>query len=454
MPGSAQATLAGRIRAQKALKPIFEAQFAGKVYLVGGAIRELILGKPAKDYDFALEKEEDLKRLEKLFRSHSFVLGKKPIQAHRITRGRLTIDVTFLKTSIEEDLLRRDFTMNAIAYDIAGDRLIDTLGGLADVAAGFIRCPDKANIVADPLRMLKAVRHLATLKDFVLDQELMEAIGELKSHIRETARERIKYELDLTLISPGGFGALRLMERTGLLFEIFPELKALRELDQEKSFELGTFSHTIDGFRYLRKFARIYGLSAQEKRHVAYALLFHDLGKATTFSYDEDRKLVHFFYHERVSRGLAEDIMVRMKFSSLEMRTILLLIEIHMRIFLISNEESTEKAARRLVHKAGDLTPLLIVLTLCDMYGSSGGRENPSTRRVRPRCDELRAVFEEWKKEPLPKLINGRDLLALGYPQGVELGRCLAEISEKQAAGDIRGRTEALDYARGRLSLK
>ena len=106
-------------------------------------------------------------------------------------------------------------------------------------------------------------------------------------------------------------------------------------------------------------------------------------------------------------------------------KAVLALIESHMRIFLISDNESREKAVRRLVYKMGDLTPSLILHTMCDMYGSSGGIDNPSTEQVKKCCEEILEAYRESLKEPLPRLLNGNDLIALGFVQGPAIGSCL-----------------------------
>jgi poly(A) polymerase len=441
--------LKNRIAGQAIIREIRGKAVTGKVYLVGGAIREIYLGKKPNDYDIALSQEKDLKALEELFGACAFVLGRKPIQVYRIVKKDLSVDITFLNALIEEDLARRDFTMNAMAYDIGDNRVIDPLGGIEDIKKKTIRCPSGEALKDDPLRMLKAFRHYSAMKGFALDEELIRSIRELKLLIGRTAPERIKYEMDRIVISENNFDSLRLMETTGLLFELFPELQALRQMDIEKKFTLETYGHTIDGFKYLRKYGRAYGLDERSLREVGYAVLFHDLGKAYTFSYDEQKKLVHFFYHERVSNEIASLIMERLRFSSHEMNRVRKLIESHMRIFLISSADSTEKALRRLVYKMEGLTPSLIVHTMCDMYGSSGGEENISTKRVKKKCRELMEYYSDWRKEPLPRLVDGYDLIDLGFSQGPRLGKLLADIREKQIAGEIKDKQEAMVYARG-----
>lgn len=440
-----------RIRGQGILKPIINHAFSGKVYLVGGAIRELILGRAPRDYDFALSSREDLPRFEKIFNAPSFLLGKKPIQTHRIVSEGVTLDITILEATIEEDLFRRDFTMNSMAYDVTGDEVIDTEQGMADIRRHLIRYPHKETVRADPLRMLKAVRHYATLKKFRLDNLLIGAITEMGDLIKMVAPERVKFEMDQIMASPGVYQALLMLEETGLLFRIFPELLPLKALDKEKGFLLETYGHMRDAFRYLPRYARSYRLDGKTLKEAGYALLFHDLGKASTYSYDEAKDAVHFFFHEKESKALATLIMERLRFSAHEMRAILALVEQHMRIFLITSGGSSEKAVRRLVYKMGDLVPPLVVLTLCDMYGSSRGEDNPSTRAVKKRCREILKVYEEWKKEPLPALINGRDLLAMGFSQGPKIGETLAMVREQQIAGELKNREDALFLASASL---
>jgi len=427
--------------------------FYGKVYLVGGAIRELILGNKPRDYDFALSDARDIKTFESIFHSPSFILGKKPIQTHRIVIKDQALDITILKGTIDEDLKRRDFTINAIAYNVRDNSITDTLQGIEDIQRGIIRYPDENSITNDPLRMLKAVRHFTMLQDFSLDIDLTRSITELKHLINNVAPERVKYEMDLILSSVNVAAGMKKLEELGLLVEIFPELHPLKLLDKEKQFTLETFGHTIDGFNYLHKYGRRYNLDRREVRNVGYSLLFHDLGKASTFTYDEGKDAVHFFYHERFSRDISQSIMERFKFSAQETKDVLSLIENHMRIFLISNDESTEKALRRVVYKMGNLTPSLVILTLCDMYGSSGGKNNDSTQRVKKRCDEIIEMFVQWKRKPLPKLVTGGDLLLMGFSEGPFIGKCLNEIREKQVAGEIATKEEAMEYAREQLKI-
>jgi poly(A) polymerase len=444
--------LGKRTRKLDIIRRLENTSFAGTVLLVGGALRELALGKGPHDYDFALEDRRDIAVFEAVLGSRSFVLGKKPIQTSRIVTPEISIDITDLEGTTESDLLRRDFTMNAMAYDVRERVFLDPLGGLVDIENRTIRYPRKESVQDDPLRMIKAARHLSALPGFILDDELKRAMANHRPLIARTAPERIRYEFDLMMASVSPARGIDALRETGLLFEIFPELLPLGQLDREQGFTLETLGHTLDGFRYVPRVGRFHGFTERERRLACWGLLFHDLGKPLTFSRDPESGKVHFFYHERHSRDIAGPIMDRLRFSTADTRAIAALIENHMRLFLISTKEATDRATRRVVYRMENLTPSLVFLTLLDLYGSSRGKDNVSTRRVRQTCRQVLSAYGEWSKKPLPRLITGRDLLTLGYSEGPTVGLILGEVREKQIAGDMTEKEEALEYARQRLS--
>jgi len=447
MRGNVEEKIERRILTDPHLARLRGAPLKGEVYLVGGAIREMLTGGMPKDYDLVLSDEADLSRFEGYLGAKAFPLGRKPFNMKRITIDGLTFDCTIIEGPIEEDLWRRDFTINAIAYDLRRRRIIDPLLGLEDLKRRLIRCPRRENLRADPLRMLKAVRHLCSLRGFALSDELLRAITEERSLLSGVARERIKYELDRILLSDNVFLGMEVLERTGLLYEIFPELLPMKRMDEEGRLDLEILGHTILGFRYLPRERTFYPFSEGDILWVGYALLFHDMGKCETMKEEPEKGTVHFFYHERVSKEKAKTIMERLRFSTEETRSILSLVENHMRIFLISTDHATVKATRRLVLRMGELTPHLVLLSKCDMYGSSKGRKNSSTERVERRCREIMEVFYEFKKHPPKCVINGHDLLSLGFEEGPIIGRVLKEVLDLQLQGRVRDREDALAYA-------
>ncbi|MCX7856863.1 MAG: HD domain-containing protein [Deltaproteobacteria bacterium] len=423
----------------------------GKIYLVGGAIRDLALGKTPKDYDFVVSDEKDIGSFEKILGRKSFVLGKKPNHAHRICSDLFTIDITILDGTIEDDLKRRDLTLNAMAYDLKDHTFVDILGGFKDLKSGILRFPSENVILSDPLRMLKTIRHFTYLKGFSLTDEVKMAIMRHRENIKVVPGERIKYELDLILGSHMAYEGFVMAKELGLLYEIFPEFYTLKSFDQETNLELKTLDHTLYGLRFLRKYNKVFKLKEKEFLCVGYALLFHDLGKPFTYTFDSNKKVVHFFGHEKVSMGLAESIMERLRFSHWEIRNVLELIKNHMWIFLLNKDTPTARATRRLIIKMGELTPSLVLLTLCDMFGTTEGRRNKVTRKIVRHLNEIMKTYREFIKEPPPKIVDGHDLLSIGYKEGPFLGEVLKEIKEKQLSSEIKTKEEALQYARNRL---
>ncbi len=216
--GISHRSLAAAIDNSAILQRFSDLPFRGEVFLVGGAIREFALGLSPRDYDLALSDPQDLAVIEQTFRRNAFLLGKKPIQTHRIAAPDIMLDMTILENSIDSDLKRRDFTMNAIAFDLRKHTVIDPLKGLDDIDRKLIRYPDRASVASDPLRMLKAIRHFAALDGFTLHPALQEAIASSRSLIRTTAPERIKYELDLIMESQGVSRGMKILDKTGLSF--------------------------------------------------------------------------------------------------------------------------------------------------------------------------------------------------------------------------------------------
>ena len=204
--------------------------------------------------------------------------------------------------------------MNAMAYDIGQGLLMDPLGGWDDMKEKVVRCPGVQALREDPLRMLKAIRHLTALPNFVMAPEVWASITELRGLIRETAAERIKYGLDLIVLSKNTHRGIEMLADTGLLFEIISELMPLREMDRERGLKPAAFDHTVRGFKYMSRALRFCPLEEKSAKQVGYALLFHDLGKARTYSYDQEKDRVHFFHHERYSREMAVSIMERLRF--------------------------------------------------------------------------------------------------------------------------------------------
>src|SRR4030043_1995116 len=216
------------------------------LFLVGGYIRDLFVGTPGptheqrgKDYDFALPKEFSsfIPMMEGMLRLSFFKVGKEERETltYRVVHEDMSIDLTFLQgDSIDEDLLRRDFTINTVAFSLRDETFHQVEGAWEDMKRRLIRSVSKHSIDQDPLRMLRAIRHLCTLDGFVLDPTLKEEISQKKDLVWTLPGERLKMELDHILLSPRPAMGVRSLHESSLLLTLFPDLKGLEHLGQSK----------------------------------------------------------------------------------------------------------------------------------------------------------------------------------------------------------------------------
>jgi putative nucleotidyltransferase with HDIG domain len=434
------------------------------LFLVGGYLRDLLLGIPRKDYDFALPKDASLfiATIEEALCFHFFKVGKEEMNTttYRITKEHMSLDLTFLQgKKIEEDLQRRDFTVNAIAFSLRDGSFHWVEGGLEDIEKKLIRTVSNHSIDQDPLRMLRAIRYLCTLNGFVLDKGLKEEISLKKEKALSLPGERIKTELDQILLSPRPAIGMKSLHESNLLLTLFPEVRGLQNLGQNEHHHLDVLSHTLLmtekiswAFDWVAQNYQEISLTQEDRLSLYYAALFHDIGKQDTYSKDE-RERVHFYYHESFSVQAAEKIMERLRFSNLMKDKILHLIKNHMRILNLS-WETKETALKRLVHQIGDETPLLILLTLADKEASRGILSIQIDEVVENHCLRILKLFNEKDIVHPPSFITGHDVMALGYSSGPRVGQILDFIRQKQVEGEIKNREEALRVLKDKFGIE
>jgi len=433
------------------------------IYLVGGYIRDLLLGANRLDYDFALPKEASsfIATIEEALRIHFFKVGKEKTGAttYRVIKKERSIDITpFQGQTIEEDLQRRDFTMNAIAFSLCDGTFHWVERAFEDIEEKRIRSVSSHSIDQDPLRMLRAVRYLCTLDGFTMDPRLKEDISFKKELIEMIPGERIKMELDRILLSPRPGLGINTLHELGLLLILFPELKGLEGLGQNQHHHLNILSHIllmIDkiswAYAWVVQNRQTIPLTQEEWLALYYAALFHDLGKQDTYSQDEKGK-VHFYHHETFSCERIKAIMERLRFSHPMQNKIFHLIKHHMRILNLS-KETKEGALKRLVNQIGEETPLLVLHTLADKEASRGILSIQIDEVVEGHCLRLLQLFGEKDIVHPPRLITGHDVMALGYSSGPRVGEILTFIREKQVEGEIRTREEALEALKEKFQI-
>ena len=411
-------TLPGAVK--KIIETCHKAGFSA--YAVGGCVRDSLLSRTPGDWDIttsALPEE-----IKKLFPKtidtgikHGTVTVRMDSESFEVTTYRIDGEykdsrhpesVTFTD-KIEEDLARRDFTINAMAYnDVAG--LIDPFGGMEDLKAGVIRCvgdPIK-RFSEDALRMLRAVRFSAQL-GFRILPETLDAMQVLAETVSAVSAERIREEIVKTALCDCE-KAFRILCATGILDVILPELSKCFNVEQNIKYHLyDVGTHTM-----------IVTKNVPAKTHLRMAALFHDLGKPEKRTTEPDG-INHFKGHAEVSVRLSEDIMKRLKFDNKTTDKVLRLVKYHDREIVL-----TKKAVKRAVLDVGDD----IFLDLLDLKRGDCLGQNPMhTRHRLALYDEIEKIYNECKADneafSLRDLaVGGRDIAALGFV-GKEIGELL-----------------------------
>ncbi|MFB3883992.1 MAG: CCA tRNA nucleotidyltransferase [Thermodesulfobacteriota bacterium] len=433
------------------------------IFLVGGYIRDLFLGIHRKDYDFTLPKEGSsfIPVMEEALRFHFFKIGKEEIHplTYRMVKNEISVDLTlFQGNTIEEDLGKRDFTVNAMAFSLRDETFHFVERALEDIERRVIRAVSIHSIDQDPLRMLRAFRYLCTLDGFLIDRGLEEEISLKKETIAKVPGERIKMELDQILLSPRPEMGIKFLYGSGLLFSLMPESKDLENLGQNEHHHLDALSHTllmVDeipwALNWVAQKGRGISLSQENRLCLYYAALFHDMGKQDTYSKDENGR-VHFYHHEAFSCQRADGVMERLRFSNPTRDKILRLVRHHMRILNLS-PETKETALKRLVNEMGEESSLLVLHTLADKEASRGILSIQIDEVVEGHCLRILDLTKEKEIVHPPPLITGHDVMSLGYASGPAVGKILSFIRGKQIEGEIKTREDALKVLREKFAL-
>ncbi|HUY81960.1 MAG TPA: CCA tRNA nucleotidyltransferase [Acidobacteriaceae bacterium] len=413
-----------------------------EAYFAGGCVRDLLLGHEPSDFDVATSAHPDvvLKLFERTFAvgAHfGVVLVADEIDGQEIvtevatyrsdeayTDGRRPESVRF-SGSAEEDVVRRDFTINGMLLDPQTGTVLDYVGGQADLASKLVRAiGDPAQrFEEDKLRMLRAVRFAARF-EFEIEEQTEAAICASATKIHQVSRERIRDELTRMLTEGQARRAFELLDRTGLLKEILPEIDRLHGVEQPPEFhpEGDVWTHTMMLLEQLPA-----GVSAM----LAWGALLHDAGKPATFQPGPGR--IRFNGHVEVGVRIAEEIGRRLRFSNEEATQVAALVENHMRFGDVERmKASTLKRFFRLdrfeEHLALHKMDCLASHRDLQLYNFAKGKyEATPSEEVRPAL-----------------LLTGRDLIAAGYKPGPEFKRLLALAEDAQLEGRIHSQEEAL----------
>lgn len=418
-----------------------------QAWLVGGCVRDLVLGREPFDYDIATEARPD--QLLSLFPRAQLVGAQFGVvlvdgveiatfrSDHSYADGRHPEQVVF-ETDPRQDVLRRDFTINALLLDpskldsvISSNSLassvVDYVGGLPDVRDGIIRAigDPELRFEEDHLRMLRAVRFAARF-DFEIEPATLTAIQKLHGKILRVSPERIRDELVRILTEGGARRGFELLDTSGLLGDVLPEIAAMKGVAQPQEFhpEGDVWTHTLIMLEGLRS----------PSPTLALGVLLHDVGKPGTFRLAER---IRFDGHVELGERIAREILNRLRFSNAEIDQVIALIANHMRFSHVHQmRESTLKRMFRL--PAFDEHLELHRLDCTSSHGHLDNYEFAKSRFEQSAPEELRP----------PRLVTGDDLIAAGYSPGPEFSRMLEVAEDAQLEARIESKEEGLELIR------
>jgi len=417
-----------------------------EAFWVGGCVRDLLRGEAPADYDIVTSaRPEEVRGLfprtipvGERFGICLVVEGGAPYEVATFRTeadyddGRHPSQVAF--ATAEEDVRRRDFTINGLLMDPETGRIIDHVGGLRDIEQRIIRTigDPEERFAEDHLRMLRAVRFAATL-GFSIEPLTFAAVRQRAAMIMRISAERIRDELSRLLTGGAARRGMELLSESGLLIEIIPEIHALRGVEQPPVFhpEGDVWEHT------LRMIALLPKPDGKADPRLAWAVLLHDVGKAVTRS--DDAAGTHFYGHVQRGEEIAAAILRRLRFSREEMETILDLVRGHM-LFMNVREMRPNRLKRLL--RTPDFA-LHLELHRLDCLGSHGLLDHYTF------CKQKLGEYPEEELRP-PRLLTGLDLIGMGFAPGPVFKEILRAVEDAQLGGEIADAAEARELVRMR----
>jgi len=426
------------------------------LYLVGGALRDYFLDLRPRDFDFLFEGSREgletfLRTLSRKLRASYFLLGKKDHMLYRMVIDQKVLDFTLLwEGSIEENLKRRDFTVNAIAYSLSQRRFYLHPDSLRDLEEKKLRLASPEAFLFDPLRILRAFRYMATL-GFTVPFELKQEILKNAHMLSNVAPERILTELEEIFLSESPYEAIVEMADSKVMEALFPELSFLRGLEQGPFHTKDAFWHSVLVTVEVLKIAKdptplepLY--NKEDKLALAYSALFHDLGKRETLSTDSEG-VHHFYGHEVASKEKALKIIERYPFSRGLSQKIVCLVENHMYVLNLSQSNPTDRAIRRFISRIGEELELALILAWAEWREK--GKDEDAYRQFLSRVIALKRELKAFQP-----LIKGRDLLDLGFPPGPIIGQILQKVHELHLDGVLKTKEEAMEFVKQNFLTK
>ncbi|MFC1876584.1 CCA tRNA nucleotidyltransferase [Thermodesulfobacteriota bacterium] len=436
------------------------------VYIVGGSLRDRLLGRIPTDVDIAVhgDPEPFARELAAQLNSRVIAMGRQTHPLFRVVTQNRIFDISPLQgATIEEDLRQRDFTVNALAYETLSEKIIDVAHGLQDINDGQIRQVANTCFQADPLRLLRAFRIAAQL-GFQIEEQTLKAIRDKAHLISKTAAERVRSELFGILKTPGTHEWLRKMADTGILFNILPEMKAMKGCLQNRYHAFDVFEHTIRTVHHVEALTTqdlkhdpdhrplMASMDAPRQTRLKLAALLHDIGKPL----NKQRAIgdrVRFTGHASTGARMVADIGDRLRFSRKEIAHAAKMVHYHLRPLLLFNARQkktlTQRGITRFFMKTHAVTADILLLSLADRRAKQAS-EQATDAEFELFVTELIHRYDVVFRPSLEtrSLISGHDLIHhLHLIPSPLFKLILARTRELQLGGLITTRKAALKFA-------
>ena len=429
-----------------------------EAYLVGGCVRDLLLKREPKDWDVTTNaKPDDIQKLfPETFYENDFgtvgVVTKSEdprlkvveITPYRIegkyTDARRPDEVLF-SDKLEDDLKRRDFTINAIAYDPQAATLVDLHGGREDIARRVVAAVGDPGerFKEDALRMLRAVRISAEL-DFAIEAKTADGIAAQATQLEKISRERVRDELVRILMSPRPMQALYVAQKLRLLRYVIPELESAIGVEQNQAHSFDVFEHLLRSLQH--------AADKDWPLEIRLAALLHDIGKPATRRWSDEKKDWTFHGHEVVGAKMAKQIMKDLRLPQETIATVHALIRWHM--FFSDPDQVTLSAVRRTIRNVGqEHIKDLLNVRICDRIGTGRPKEQPFRLR------KYMSMVDEALRDPISVgmlKINGSRLIEMGEPAGPRVGSILHALLEEVLDDPKKNTAEYLENRAKELS--
>jgi len=405
--------------------------------LVGGPVRDAMLGRAHNDLDFTTSaRPDDTERLLRSWGGNTWDMGRD-FGTIGVRKGPWTVEVTTYRSetydpssrkpdvdfgdTLAGDLGRRDFTVNAMAVSLPGREVVDLYGGVADLAQRILRTPGRPedSFSDDPLRMMRAARFAAQL-GFTVAPEVVAAMTAMADRIEIISAERVRDELVKLVCAPYPRLGLTLLVDTGLADHVLPELPALRLESDEHNRHKDVYEHTLTVLE--QTMAQEDRLGEAPDFVARFAALMHDIGKPRTRRFHDDGT-VSFHHHDVVGAKLVRKRMKALRFSNDEIDAVAQLVELHLRFHGYGTGEWTDSAVRRYVRDAGDQLERLHVLTRADCTTRNRRKAERLSRTYDALEERIARLSEEEELAAMRPALDGNQIMdVLGLPPGRDVG--------------------------------